>query len=600
MKKRILIATIFLCVLLTSLSAQASIDPSHRFYEYAQNWALQGLITNVPPLRPYPLANIKEMLTAVIENGSERDVEIAKQLWEEETGRVWHAQLTVDASTKLSSVDESIGKEDFLLAICPSAFGELSFFNDFLSMGYDIGIDGFALGNKHAFHPLYTNRIYDFAEDPVSAGPFTAYIDINDAISVGSTNVFFQGGLNRRGYGAILEEGTMLNDTAFHTPNFSYTVQNSFFSFTQLISMLAAGNSYGSGSYTFDKYFAFHAIELNLFSGKFSIAYTENIIFGERFDPSYLLPVPFMAIQTLYTAADNLQMGLVFKLKPVSGLQFSTEIYVDDVDVNNMLKLNFDTRNRFALLLGAQYAPKDSVCTNVQASYLMITPFMYTHWQYESATSGLIPVGIINYSDYTHYGMSMGTPVPPNSDRIGFKINLTPVKDFNLSVTSSFVRHGNVVESFTDSEAIQFLLAQKGQYSTNGSIFTHSMFENTTGPGLNVIPTGHQHLNYLTQEHIMYVIQAGVDADYTFFRQKWGTLSVTFGYDFECIINKGVDSHLYPGGQVVYNGDGTYSIEGVSGSKTQAETVAYFKDAWVNALHTVFNHYVTLGVRYTF
>ena len=596
--------TLLICIILFSiavpLSAQASIDPSHRFYEYAQNWALQGLITNVPPLRPYPLANIKEMLSAVIENGSEKDVAIAKQLWEEETGRAWHAQLTVDTAAKFSSADTDFGKDNILLAVCPEVNGELSFFNDFLSLGYNIGLDGFAFGDKHAFHPLYTNRTYDFAEDAATAGPFSVYLDTNDAISLGTTTVFFQGGLNRRGYGPILGEGTMLNDTALHTPNLSYTVQNSVFSFTQMISMISAGSSYGNGSFTFDKYFAFHAIEINLFKGKFSVAYTENTIFGERFDPSYLLPVPFMAIQTLYSASDNLQMGLVFKLKPVSGLQFSTEIYVDDIDVNNILKLNFDTRNRFALLAGALYAPKDSVCTSVQASYLMITPFMYTHWQLESATSGLIPVGIINYSDYTHYGISMGTPVPPNSDRIGFKINLTPLRDFNLSISSSFIRHGNVVESFTDDEAIQFLLAQSGQYATDGSIFTHSMLENTSAAIPTIIPTGHHRLNYLTQEHKMYVIQAGVDADYTFFRQKWGSLSVTLGYNFECIINKGVDSNLYPGGQVVSNGDGTYTVEGLSSSMTQAQTVAYFKEAWVNSMHTVFNHYITLGLRYTF
>ncbi len=600
MKKRFFLVCLFLTFSLVHLSAQASIDPNSRFYEYAQIWDLQGLVTSVPPFRPYPLANIKQILTEVIENGSERDVEIAKQFWEEETGKAWHVQLDVDTSAKFSSLQTDVSKSNFLLALCPDVFGEFSLFNDFVSLGYNFALDGFALGDKHAFRPLYTNRLYDYAEDSAHVGPFFVYIDTNDAISIGTTNVYFQGGLNRRGYGAILGEGVMLNETALHTPNFSYTVQNSIFSFTQLVSMLSAGKSTGGGPLTFDKYFALHALQINLFGGKFSVAYTENTIFGQRFDPSYLLPVPFMAIQTLYDAADNLQMGLSFTLKPVSGLQFSTDIYVDDMDVNNMLKFNFDTRNRFALHVGALYAPKNSVCTSVQATYLMIMPFMYTHWQYESATSGLIPVGIINYSDYTHYGMSMGTPVPPNSDRIGFKIHLTPLKDFNISVSSSFVRHGNVVESFTDEEAIQFLLAKKGQYSTDGSIFTHSMFENPDGTSLNVIPTGHHRLNYLTQEHKMYVIQAGVDADYTFFRQKWGSLSVTLGYNFECIINKGVDSNLYPGGQVVSNGDGTYTVEGVSSSMTQAQTVAYFKEAWVNSMHTVFNHYITLGLRYTF
>ena len=582
------------------LFAQASVDTSHRFYRYAQSWELRGLISEVPPLRPYPLANIKAILETVMENGNEEDVEIAKELWEEETGRAWHATVGVEASYKLTSNDESLSKDDFLVALTPGVFGEFSLFNDFVSMGYDFALDGFALGDKHGFNPLYTKRPYDYAEDAAKLGPFKTYIDINDLISVGKTNIFFQGGLSRRGYGPFLSDGTMIDDSSIHAPNFQLTYINPRFSYTQMISIIAASTCTGPSVCTFDKYFAFHAVELNFFNGKFSVAYVENTIFGERFDPSYLLPVPFMAIQTLYDAADNLQMGLVFKFKPIKGLQFSAEVYVDDMDVNNIVKFNFDTRNRFNFRVGGVYAPENSICSLVQFDYMAIMPFMYTHWQYESATSGLIPVGQINYSDYTHYGNNIATALPPNSERVYFKIDLTPFKNFNLSISSAFIRHGNVAESFTEEEAITFLLAASGQYSTDGSIFTHSMFENENGTSLNVIPTGHYHLNYLTQTHQMYVIQAGIDADYTFFRAKYGSLAVTFSYNFECIINKGVDSHLYPGGLVTDNNDGTYDVEGWGTSKTQAEVVQYFKDSWADSMRNVFNNYFTIGIRYTF
>ena len=39
--------------------SQVSVDPSDEFYKYALIWENRGLVSNVPPIRPYPLANVK-------------------------------------------------------------------------------------------------------------------------------------------------------------------------------------------------------------------------------------------------------------------------------------------------------------------------------------------------------------------------------------------------------------------------------------------------------------------------------------------------------------------------------------------------------------
>ena len=139
MNKRFLVVLIITFLSVTAVHAQASVDPGNIFYDYATKWEAQGLVKRLPPMRPYPLANIKEILSNVIENGSEQDAELAKIIWEEETGRAWHFTFETDITYQNSSIDDSLSKDDFLLSLLPDAHGEISFFDDFVSFGYRIG-----------------------------------------------------------------------------------------------------------------------------------------------------------------------------------------------------------------------------------------------------------------------------------------------------------------------------------------------------------------------------------------------------------------------------------------------------------------------------
>ncbi|MBR4600854.1 MAG: hypothetical protein IKO39_12500, partial [Treponema sp.] len=51
--------------------SQTSLDVNDDFYRQAQIWELQGLTSNLPQLRPYPLNVVEKILNDVIENGSE-------------------------------------------------------------------------------------------------------------------------------------------------------------------------------------------------------------------------------------------------------------------------------------------------------------------------------------------------------------------------------------------------------------------------------------------------------------------------------------------------------------------------------------------------
>lgn len=89
----------------------------------------------------------------------------------------------------------------------------------------------------------------------------------------------------------------------------------------------------------------------------------------------------------------------------------------------------------------------------------------------------------------------------------------------------------------------------------------------------------------------MYILQCGIDAEYELERFKWGTLSLSMGYMFEYIYNKGVDSNIYR------------KDASVSASHTttpDAGIIAAQKNAWIDNFTNQFNNYFMIAVKYTY
>jgi hypothetical protein len=167
---------------------------------------------------------------------------------------------------------------------------------------------------------------------------------------------------------------------------------------------------------------------------------------------------------------------------------------------------------------------------------------------------------------------------------------LNPIKNLNLACNFLFVRHGNSSETLPANEALRYLLAKPEVYATDGSIYQHTF--NDQG----YLGSAWNKLNFLNQDHKMYILQGGLDADYTFGKYKWGQLSVKAGYTAEFIINKGVDENMFPGGLVSYK-DGVYYCNEVQ-YDTADDIVNHFKGQWVDNLKNQFNNYLYFGVQY--
>lgn len=597
MKKKILISLSLFCFVSLSF-AQITVNPSAAFYTSVESWQMRKIIDNVPPLRPYPLSAIEQIIIQVIQNGDKRDVEIAKYYWEEITHKKWYVNLEGDVLLKSDESDNQNLNEDILYEIFPSITGNLNFFNNFVNLGYNIGLAARTNTNELNFLPEYSNSSHDAIQDYSTLGKFYTYLDMNNVVSIGFPNLYFQTGIYRTGYGLFLNEGLTLNDTAYHSANLSFTYFNSKFSYAQQLSVIGATRNFDSSYLSPNKFLSFHQIEYK-FSPKFSFSYYETIVFGNRFDPSFILPVPFVAAQSLSGSNDNLQMGIALKFEPMNGIMFSSDLFVDNLDVDNLVKLQLTTLNSFATKLGLIYTPENSFCTRVDLNYTLVLPFTYSHYQFED--DGSISSSTINYQNYTNSGINIGTSYEPNSDAISFILDFAPLPALNLRLKSTFMRHSNIAETYTEEEALTYLLADSGVYATDGTINTTTRISSSNSKTGENVNSAVSYLNFLKQRHIMYLIQSGFSGQYSFGKVKnIFNISLKFSYTFEYIHNFGVDSNIYPGGLVKKQSDSEgnvyYTIADNTTQYSSSEVVSYFTNLWSSRLEDVVNNYFSVGL----
>ena len=583
-------------IFMSGAFAQVSVDPDDTFYSLVESWELRGLINEVPPLRPYPIANIRDILQTVIEKGNDRDVRNAKMYWEKVTGKPWNVSAEVGAMYRKNAETSDFG--EILFSLFPSVNGDITLFDSFVSMGYDLGLASYN-HDIQDYLAVFENDGHDARRNKVALGDLNVFMEMNDVLAIGKKNIFVQTGIYRSGYGPFINAGLSLNDNSYHRTNLSFTTVNPKWSYTQQYSAIGATKSFDGGFIAPDKYLAFHALEFK-FIPQFSFSYYESIVFGKRLDPSYLMPVPYIVAQEIGGYNDNLQMGLAFKVRPYSGLLWATDVFVDDFNIagffeNGLLNTRFFT----AVKTGLIYTPADSFCTRISLDYTMLMPYTYTHADYVDTTTGTISSGMYNYLNYTNNGIPMGSSYPPNSDRLSFELDFIPIPPLHIKVLSTFLRHGNINESISDDEAIAYLRSDYGTYSTDGGINNHPLMSNPSGTAGTAIASSNS-LNFLTQDNLMYVLQEGIGAEYSLKKYSWGQLSFSVSYLFEWIRNKGVDTDMFPGkgSAIIDKGNGTYEYdhEDYSGS----DLVSLFRNAWKAGLSNEINNYFSIGLKYQF
>ena len=579
--------------------SQITLNPEHSFYSSVQSWQNRGIINSVPSIRPYPVSSIKEILHTVIENGSNADKEIAQEYLNEVNEKPWLLSLNTSLNLKNENSDNK-----FLYNISPAVKGNVNLLEDSFNIAYKLGL---SLRNDYYiehFLPSYSNYQSDARFDPAKIKSIQMFLESNDIFSYRNKGLILQGGIFRSGYGDFLNEGLALNDTAFHRPTLQFSYSNKLFAYNQSFSMLGATiNNPQSSRSKNTKYLAFHSIELSPFSW-LSGAFYETSVFGKRFDFSYLLPTPFMIAQSFSGYADSLMMGARLKITPFSAFSIKTDLLVDDLDVNRLLKFNFNSKNRVAWNTGFEFTPEPKLINKIALNFLIVTPYTYTHWDVNNEVTEEITLDTINYQNYTNCGYTIGSTLPPNSSQIKLDFDFTPLRNLKINIFGSLIFHANINESLTEDEQLLYLIADKNVYSTDGSIFNHTYYYSENNSEVSgYLDTAWNFMNFLNQAHKMTIVQTGINADYNILKKSWGSLKLKAVYTFEFIKNKGVDSDMLPG-LVKYNPESesyTYTSQGSEITTTnKREVIDYYKDQWISNFYNQTNHFLYLALEYNF
>ncbi len=588
--------------------SQAAVDVNDSFYKEAQNWELRGLTETLPLLRPYPLAVVERVLKDVIENGDEKDSALAQKEYERIFSKPYGFYIKGSGNFKKSSAnkDENSNKKDLSGEI--GAQGDVRF-HKLVSFSYKLGIYG-ETKDFESYSPLYQNIPEDSIYDSVDAGPFDAYLNWNTNLTVGTENVYGTAGLSRIGFGPFHGEGLALNDSGYHSANFVLNATTKNFSYAAVYEIIGATRNipelFGNLDISDGKYLAFHALRWNTFK-KFNVTYYENIIFGPNANLAYFIPAPYAALQNIGGASDNLQMGLLFEVKPFSGFSWATDFFADDMELDELIKCNFDTKLRFGFQTGVIYSPEKTFLDRISLNYTAVMPYVYAHWEYDDDNSGHFTGLTWNYQNYTNAGINIGSTLDPNSDKISFSASLKPTSKLTLNLAAGLTRHSNSAEDFSDDEAARYMLADYGIYSTNGTLSMSQMFSSEGKSGEHV-ESAWEKLGFMTSGHKMYVVQAGIDAEYEIARTKYGRLSFKAGYLFEYIKNAGVNRNVYNGGTINWSYDSVsnqYTLNGENASKKDVYDAAVSaakiaKKEWIKNLYDCKNHYFSIGFKYSY
>ncbi len=576
LKNKIALALALFVFALPAFS-QVLIEPTLDFYESARQWQVKGYVGFLPQVSPYPASVIKEILNAVIEKGSPSDAEEAEWYYEKYFGKKWHVGLELGAKLKVSNNADNKFTKFFYAE--PSIFGDIVF-KDWIALGYDLGLN---IHNNSVqsseILKLFQNETLNTWGDAATFGSLDGNWDMAAGLYAGTPMINGLLGANRLGFANYFgHDSIILNPHSCHMNNFLVNYASEKFQYSQSLSQIAATNFIGEHSA--NKFLAFHSVRFTPIK-QLAITYFESGVFGDRFDPSYLIPAPYILLQGMFDAGDNDIYGLAFEVRPIDRLEAAVSFAVDDISVDDWGKGNFNSKFKAALQAGVIYTPASRFCKKVSLDYSLVLPYMYSHW-INSPSSGL-PVArdAFNYQDYTNHGVSIGSNLPPNSDRIHFEIAFAPIKRLNLNFATDFIRHGNQTESWTADEAIEH--CKKFAYG-----------DNTGSAATDPYPKSVQERQvFMKQEHKMYVVRCGLEGSWEAFRKKWGVLEFKLGYTFEWVHNKGVDSAIY-----------TYSVaESINAASDINQKYALVNSAWTSWKDKLFdeaNNYISISAKYSY
>lgn len=589
MKLRNFFVLVFLLSMGGMFFAQVAADPNNAFYADLQQWETTGIVGNLPAARPYPLQLVKTILEAVIEKGNTAQQQSARQYYSRFFGRVFSIDTQAEITTDTAADDSDTTDPQLGFALTGNLNYEV---NQYLSASANAACWMISNQPSNEILPAGISSSRDIIDDDANVGPFYVLPSVNSSVAIGTTEYYLNAGQMRGSYGPF-SDSVVVSSDAFHSGQFSFVVNKPSWGYDFSLYTLTATPDDDPLDYSSEKYLAVHSYTYHPVDW-FSVSYLESIVWGERMELLYLLPLsPYMVSQGSIGLSDNVYMGGMFTVKPFRGLKIDGILYADDLSFKDIATFNFDTKWRLAGQTGVSYAPqKAGLLSLISFEYTMVTPYCYTH-DNRHLGSDEFDYSSPNYQSYTHAGNVLGTSsMDPNSDRYSLKVHLTPpINNFSMDLIGTVIRHGNVNESLSDSNIIYYVTHQidDKDYITDGSISNSTAIVDKDDSVRHIFQSS---TPFLSQSTLQYIWQTGFTASYTLPVFHTGQqLVLHLGYLFEYNINKGINSNIYH-----------YDSSLVNSSDEEILAAARKQyDQWLaDAKGTAYNNYVTLSIEYKF
>lgn len=601
MNKHLLYILLCFIFIIKAFPQAVSVNSDDPFYTEIVSWEMNGYIDKLPRLRPYPVNLIKSILMQAMDAPNAKVRERANYYYEKFFTKTWSISAQVGGIYKyynkdFSHYDDSnkntaINYDKKYAYINPKISGSFEL-TPLIGFCYDVGV--YSRKNDELL-PYYTNSNFDCIFDAAETGPLYSYLDANMAASIGQPDMYIQLGIYRTGYGPFNNAGFALNDSAFHSANIAFTIMRNKWNYSQQLSSIGATNMMGDiDKLTYGKFMAFHALEYRLLKC-LSVSYYETVVFGRRFEFSYLTPIMYMVAQNLSGANDNLQMGLLFEWQPFHCIKWISDIFIDDYSVDDFVKFNADAKYRFGIKTGFVISPFDSGAL-LTIDYTIQSPYLYAHWDYEDASAKYVTFdySTINYQNYTNAGLPIGSTLPPNSDKISFTATFHPLRAWTLNIMTNYIRHTNICQSYNDEDA--WYMLTHTDIKSDGSLYT-TQIKNPNGEH---IEAAWEHLNLLSQGESMKILQLGIASEVNLYRKAYRGWSIKCSYTFEYVVNAGVDN-------LIYSPEPSRAklLDDASLNQWQKDYIIHKEvsravDLWKQSFHDDRNHYFNFSLKYAF
>jgi hypothetical protein len=462
-------------------NAQAAVDPDTALYRDLRRWETLRLVDPLPLLTPFPLQVIEEALTAVVEGGTERDAAIAERHLAAVDDQP-RTQIGVRTRVRTGTVGTyqttapQLGINAFLSPTV-SASGRLN-----INLVTREAGDVLAHGERRP-----TDWFEDWSDIDIGEQNISIRQELVSSLAVGRPDLYFQAGIHRVGYG-YFDDGAVLSDESPFRGVFAFVWNAPTVEFNAVFSPLAATNHAGGGRLQPNKFMVFHSLTVRPFSW-LEGSFFEAVIWGQRFEPLYFVPVASLYhLQGLGGFRDNALLGVRVVGRPGRAIVIPLVVFIDDIHFNDLVRFDFETKYKLSTQTGVIWNPQGplgDILHEVSAEMLAVMPYMYTHWDENSAAYD--PENPVttdpNFSNYTHAGVSLGPAVDPNTLRITGATRVSPIDRLRVDAQVRYFAHGNASEDYPIGDGSLFdpgYVNRTPTFQTETRFLTQSVLEKTT------------------------------------------------------------------------------------------------------------------------